>query len=356
MKRSPSQAAEIVNLKRIERRIRDRDHRNVRDAHHSPKISVRKVSLFTHIFSPTHLRLNFAAQRQEVQRRRPAHLPARWMQKGVLVLALFWFLAGVLSTLAVFTLMLPWLRSASGPRALPWQAAVAAVLVLAAALGLYHWLGRPELAAAPAPTTVGAATDRDTQAASTARAGSMSSAIAQLQARLAKGNGSDGDWELLAKSYEFLGLPREAREARARRLPPQPDAEAAVSPSADTLPIAGAEGTVVRGEVTLAAALRAKALPGATLFIVAKAPALPGPPVAVIRRSVSAWPVAFTLDDAQSMMPGRTLSSAGKVIVEARISLSGQAMPAPGDLVGTSGEIDPAAHTPLTIEIDHVVK
>jgi cytochrome c-type biogenesis protein CcmH len=56
------------------------------------------------------------------------------------------------------------------------------------------------------------------------------------------------------------------------------------------------------------------------------------------------------------MMPGRNLSSAGKVIVEARISQSGQAMPAPGDLVGTSGEIDPAANRPLTIAIDHVVK
>ncbi len=277
-------------------------------------------------------------------------------------MALFWFLAGVLSTLAALTLMLPWLRSASAPRALPWQAAGAAVLVLAAALGLYRWLGRPELAAPPAPATVDAATDRDTQAASTARAGSMSSAIAQLQARLAKGGGSDGDWELLAKSYEFIGLPREAAEARAHRLPPQTDAGAAVSvPAEGAVPPTGgtippAEGTVVRGEVTLAAALRAKASPGATLFIVAKAPALPGPPVAVIRRSVSAWPVAFTLDDSQSMMPGRTLSSAGKVIVEARISLSGQAMPAPGDLVGTSGEIDPAAHAPLTIVINHVAK
>jgi len=276
-------------------------------------------------------------------------------------LPVFWFLAGVLTTLAVLTLMLPWLRSASGPRTLRWQAAGAAVLVLGAALGLYRWLGRPELAVAPAPTAANAGTDRDAQAASTARAGSMSSAIAQLQTRLSKGNGSDGDWELLAKSYEFVGLPREAGEARAHRLPPQPEAEAAlseaaVSPPAEILSNGGTEGIVVRGEVTLAAALRAKAAPGATLFIVAKAPALPGPPVAVIRRSVSTWPVAFTLDDSQSMMPGRNLSSAGKVIVEARISQSGQAMPAPGDLVGTSGEIDPAANRPLTIAIDHVVK
>jgi cytochrome c-type biogenesis protein CcmH len=122
------------------------------------------------------------------------------------------------------------------------------------------------------------------------------------------------------------------------------------------MPTSGVGGSVVRGEVTLAAALRAKAAPGATLFIVAKAPALPGPPVAVIRRSVGAWPVTFTLDDSQSMMPGRTLSSAGKVMVEARISQSGQAMPARGDLVGKSAEIDPAANRPITIMIDHEVQ
>ncbi len=276
-------------------------------------------------------------------------------------MALFWFLAGVLSTLAVLIPMLPWLRSASGRRSLPWPVAGAAVVVLAAALGLYRWLGRPELAAQPGPSpvggAVGAATGRESQAAAnTARAGSMSSAIAQLQARLAGGSGSDGDWELLAKSYEFLGLPREADEARAHRLPPPPEADATVSPSVEASPAAAATDTVVRGEVTLAAALRDKAPPGATLFIVAKAPAMPGPPVAVIRRSVSTWPVAFTLDDSQSMMPGRTLSSAGKVTIEARISQSGQAMPTPGDLIGTSGEIDPAANRPLTIAIDHVIR
>jgi hypothetical protein len=67
-------------------------------------------------------------------------------------LPLFWFLAGVLSTLAVLILMLPWLRSTSALRSLRWQAAGAAVLLLAAALGLYRWLGRPELALAPAPS------------------------------------------------------------------------------------------------------------------------------------------------------------------------------------------------------------
>jgi cytochrome c-type biogenesis protein CcmH len=56
------------------------------------------------------------------------------------------------------------------------------------------------------------------------------------------------------------------------------------------------------------------------------------------------------------MMPGRTLSAAGRVTIEARISASGQAMPAAGDLQGTSGVITPAGHAPLQIVIDQVVK
>jgi cytochrome c-type biogenesis protein CcmH len=101
--------------------------------------------------------------------------------------------------------------------------------------------------------------------------------------------------------------------------------------------------------------LSAKAAPGATLFIVAKAVDSPGPPVAVFRARVGSWPVKFTLDDSQSMLPGRNLSSAGRVTIEARISQTGQALPSSGDLQGTAGEIDPADHQPLKILIDRVI-
>ena len=104
---------------------------------------------------------------------------------------------------------------------------------------------------------------------------------------------------------------------------------------------AASSGTAVSGEVSLAAALSAKAAAGATLFIVAKSVDSPGMPVAVFRGSVGAWPVKFTLDDSQSMMPGRNLSSAGRVTIEARISQSGQPMPAAGDLQGSTGVINP---------------
>ncbi len=297
---------------------------------------------------------------------------------------LFWFLAGALSALAALIVLLPWLRSMPRLGALPappWQAGVGAAAVLVAVLGLCFWLGHKEranpLAASADPATSGTAamsatppmsasevlsagaalsgtpvSGADSMPAASAeptassRAGSMDSAIAALQARLAKGGGTQADWELLAKSYEFLGRPAEAAQARARRLPALPrDDEPSPAPA----------GSTVSGEVSLAETLRAKAAPGATLFIVAKSVDSPGAPVAVFRGTVSSWPIKFTLDDSQSMLPGRNLSSSGRVTIEARVSKSGQAMPASGDLQGTSGVITPADHRPLKILIDHAV-
>ena len=280
-------------------------------------------------------------------------------------MALFWFVAGILSTLASLILLLPWLRKIPrlGPLpSLPWQAVIRAGLMLATILSLYHWLGHPDLAARstvpPAPSAASAAgafADAVSQSGNLAgpapspAAGSMSSAIASLEARLAKGGGSAEDWELLAKSYDFLGRPGDASKARARQLPPLP------SDTDESSAASARRSTSVSGEVSLAAGLRAKAAAGATLFIVAKSVDSPGAPVAVFRSSVGTWPVKFTLDDSQSMLPGRNLSNAGRVTIEARISQSGQPLPAAGDLQGSSPAIDPAEHQPLKILIDRII-
>jgi cytochrome c-type biogenesis protein CcmH len=187
----------------------------------------------------------------------------------------------------------------------------------------------------------------------------MNLAIASLESRLAKGGGSDGDWELLAKSFEFLGRPADAAKARARQLPPVPaDADApadapAVAPKASAAPLASR--TAVSGEITLAPELKGKAAAGETLFIVAKSVDSPGVPVAVFRGSVGSWPLKFTLDDSQSMLPGRNLSSAGRVTIEARISQKGQPLPSSGDLQGSTGVINPADHPSLKILIDRII-
>jgi cytochrome c-type biogenesis protein CcmH len=193
----------------------------------------------------------------------------------------------------------------------------------------------------------------------------MSSAIASLEARLAKGGGTPEDWELLAKSYEFVGRPEDAAKAREHRFPAPSSALEPLGPGLPRLgPSSSApstqsgsaqSGTAIVGEVSLAETLRGKAKAGETLFIVAKSIDSPGAPVAVFRSSVGEWPVKFRLDDSQSMLPGRNLSSAGRVKIEVRISASGQALPAAGDLKGSSGVLNPADGKPLKIVIDEVV-
>jgi hypothetical protein len=282
---------------------------------------------------------------------------------------LFWYLAGTLSTLAALVVLLPWLRKCSGLDALlrrRFSTPIAVVFLIAAILVAYHWLGQPQVVSRPsvaASTNSGGAFGDAVKTFAEAReasasggaprpaASSMEDAVAALEGRLAKGGGSADDWELLAKSYEFLGRPADAAAARAHQLPKSPVASTAANGS-------GAQtgaGSTISGEVTIAPSLSAKAAPGDTLFIIAKSIRLPGAPVAVFRGAVGTWPMKFTLSDAQSMLPGRNLSSAGRVVVEARVSLKGQPLAASGDLQGTSGEIDPADNRPLKILIDRVI-
>ena len=102
-------------------------------------------------------------------------------------------------------------------------------------------------------------------------------------------------------------------------------------------------GPTVRGTVTLSAALKAQAKPEDTVFIFARnAEAGPGAsrmPLAIVRKQVKDLPATFTLDDSLAMGPGMGLSSAKQVVVGARISRSGQAMPQPGDLEGLSAPV-----------------
>jgi cytochrome c-type biogenesis protein CcmH len=364
---------------------------------------------------------------------------------------------------------------------------------LGVVIGLYLWLGRPELIGSSTP---GAAVPHETSVSASAPAtggkggaGPMDVAVARLETRLAQGKGTDADWDLLAKSYDFLGRSADAAAARAKHLPAggaapvsQPvtamrpldaaarklldqansarqarkyaeardlyarlaargamnadawadyadvsaslnggrlagepekfisealaldpqhtkalwlqgsalhesgryadavgvwqrlaalldpassDGKLIASNIAEDRRLAGnavpgaAAGAVapaaVSGEIALADALKSRATPGLTLFVVAKSVDQPGMPVAVLRTVTSQWPLHFKLDDSLSMMPTRPLSGAGRVTIEARISKSGQAMPAAGDLQGSSGVIDPKAGKPLRIVIDAMV-
>lgn len=111
----------------------------------------------------------------------------------------------------------------------------------------------------------------------------------------------------------------------ARRLAGLP-AKAAVAPAPAT----------VSGVVTLTSALVAQASPDDTVFVFARAADGSRLPLAILRRKVSDLPIRFVLDDSLAMSPQARLSSARSVIVGARISKSGEAMPRAGDLEGQS--------------------
>lgn len=101
--------------------------------------------------------------------------------------------------------------------------------------------------------------------------------------------------------------------------------------------ISTATGAIsVSGQVTIRPELATKASPNDTLFIFARAKTGPKMPLAILRLKASDLPATFTLTDDMAMTPTMKMSSFPEVVIEARISKSGQAVPAGGDLQGFS--------------------
>ena len=62
-------------------------------------------------------------------------------------------------------------------------------------------------------------------------------------------------------------------------------------------------------------------------------------PLAIVRKQVRDLPVTVTLDDSMAMSPAMVLSRFPQVSFGARISKSGQAMPAEGDIQGIKSPV-----------------
>jgi len=119
-------------------------------------------------------------------------------------------------------------------------------------------------------------------------------------------------------------------------------APAATAVSAAASAAASAAGPVaqaaasVQARISLAPALAAKAAPQDTVFIFARALQGSKAPLAILRRQVKDLPLEVMLDDSTAMSPALRLSTQTQVVVGARVSKSGNAMPQPGDLQGLS--------------------
>jgi len=113
----------------------------------------------------------------------------------------------------------------------------------------------------------------------------------------------------------------------------------------------GRQPAAIGGTVTLASSLAGKGAQTDTLFVFAREMNGPPMPVSIVRATKQDLPYTFRLDDATSPMPSRKLSDVGTVVIVARLSKSGQAMPQSGDLEGTSQPVKPGANK-ITVVID----
>jgi cytochrome c-type biogenesis protein CcmH len=128
-----------------------------------------------------------------------------------------------------------------------------------------------------------------------------------------------------------------------RQLPPDSEVAAGIAATIQDIegrqpggeqPRATQAAASVSGTVTLAPSLRARVQPTDTVFVFAQAANGGRMPLAIAQVDVARLPYRFSLDDSQSMAAGDKLSNHAELVISARVSKSGQAMPRSGDLQG----------------------
>ena len=130
---------------------------------------------------------------------------------------------------------------------------------------------------------------------------------------------------------------------------PQEPAQAAPAPA----PLEN--GAIVSASIALSDAARSALPPDAVVFVIARDPAQPSPPITVTRRRLAELPAVVQLGDGESMVAGRALSGFDEFELVARVSLSGQPVSQPGDWFG-SVIVKPAENGSISLSIDTPVE
>jgi cytochrome c-type biogenesis protein CcmH len=148
-----------------------------------------------------------------------------------------------------------------------------------------------------------------------------------------------GNLELGAERWEALlaqSPPPEVQAILRERIAVWRGEEPAATPAVAT------GEAVIEVDLSLSADASEAVGPDATVYIIARDPAQPSPPVAAVRRKASELPLTVTLGDGDSMIPGRLLSSFRQLEIVARASISGEPLARAGDWYGQE-TIDPGA-------------
>jgi cytochrome c-type biogenesis protein CcmH len=115
-----------------------------------------------------------------------------------------------------------------------------------------------------------------------------------------------------------------------------PAAAAATGAAANASGAGGASSSAALATVNIriAPSLKSHLTGDVPLFVFAREPGGGGPPLAAKRLTSAALGSEVRLSSADSLIPGRSLVAGQKVSITARISFSGQPLPAAGDLYG----------------------
>jgi cytochrome c-type biogenesis protein CcmH len=106
------------------------------------------------------------------------------------------------------------------------------------------------------------------------------------------------------------------------------------APGAGSVPATAATAAEATVNISIAPALKARLTQEAPLFVFARDPGAQGPPLAAKRLTSAAIGTQIQLTSADSMIPSRVLVNGRTVSITARVSFSGQPLPAKGDLYG----------------------
>jgi len=145
-------------------------------------------------------------------------------------------------------------------------------------------------------------------------------------------------------------LEQRLAEWHGEAIPAQASAMSQPNTADDEVP----DDAVISVQVSLSADAMAAIATDAVVFVIARDPSAPSPPVAVARHRVSELPMLVSLTDAQSMVAGRNLSMFAEIELLARVSLSGSPAAASGDWYG-SMIARPAENDSVFLAIDQQV-
>jgi cytochrome c-type biogenesis protein CcmH len=206
------------------------------------------------------------------------------------------------------------------------------------------YLGRPaEIAAAILQKNPKHANGLWISAAAAAQGGDKAKAIGYLESLRAIYPADNPNAQHLAKIIA---------QVKGEAMPESGEAEQAAQAEPET----GESGKSIQVKVSLSDALKSRADPEDVIFIFARAAAGPPMPLAIVRKKVKDLPLEVTLNDSMSMVQGMNLSAFDQLVIGARISKTGQALPQPGDLQGLTPPTAAESGKAYAVEIREEVK